>query len=195
MDPPTQRLFMSMSEVELLHQVALADQNALMVLYARYGSLVFSLALRVLHQPALAEEVTQDIFLKLWNQPERWNPALGQFSSWLLAITRNAAIDRLRREGRHLTVDWEPAEEPTAVGESIADLSTWHDGQVLRQLLLRLSPEQRQLIELAFYDGYTHSELAQLLNLPLGTVKTRLRMGMQKLRVLWEEVQAENLRS
>ena len=179
---------MQTPEVELLRQVALRDQEALMSLYERYGSLVFSLSLRVLHQPVLAEEVTQDVFLKIWNQPERWDPALGQFSSWLLAITRNAAIDRLRREGRHTTVDWDPTDNPDAsISEFIGDQPGWYDGQVLRKLLCRLPIEQRQLIELAFYDGYTHSELADLLGLPLGTVKTRLRMGLQKLRALWEE--------
>lgn len=195
MDSPTQRPRTVMSEAELLHQVANADQEALMALYERYSSLVFSLALRVLRQPGLAEEVTQDVFLKLWHQPDRWNPALGQFSSWLLAITRNAAIDRLRREGRHPTIDWEPTDEPRARGEFVADLPAWHDGQVLRQLLLRLPSAQRHLIELAFYEGYSHSELAELLNLPLGTVKTRLRMGMQKLRALWEESQEKLHRS
>jgi RNA polymerase sigma-70 factor (ECF subfamily) len=178
---------MVMPEVELLHQVAQRDQDALMSLYTRFGNLVFSLSLRILHQPGLAEEVTQDIFLKVWNQPERWNPALGQFSSWLLAITRNAAIDRLRRESRHATVDWDPADSLEAtLEEFVGDQPSWYDGQELRKLLLRLPREQRQVIELAFYDGYTHSELAELLNLPLGTVKTRLRMGMQKLRTLWE---------
>lgn len=175
-------------EVELLHQIAQRDQHALMSLYARYGSLVYSLSLRILRQPGLAEEVTQDVFLKLWNQPERWNPALGQFSSWLLAITRNAAIDRLRREGRHATVDWDPTDhQDVAIAEFVGDQPAWYDGQELRKLLFRLPNEQRQVIELAFYDGYTHSELAELLHLPLGTVKTRLRMGMQKLRTLWEE--------
>jgi RNA polymerase sigma-70 factor (ECF subfamily) len=185
---PNKRIFMRTPEVELLHQVARRDQEALMALYERYSNLVFSLCLRVLRQPVLAEEVTQDVFLKIWNHPDRWDPALGQFSSWLLAITRNAAIDRLRREGRQATVDWDPADNPDAgISEFVGDQPGWYDGQLLRKLLLRLPGEQRQLIELAFYDGYTHSELAALLHLPLGTVKTRLRMGMQKLRVLWEE--------
>ena len=85
------------TDIDLLNQVGQHDQQALIVLYQRYGSLVYSLALQTLHQPVLAEEVTQDVFLKLWQQPARWNPELGQLSSWLLAITRNASIDRLRR--------------------------------------------------------------------------------------------------
>jgi RNA polymerase sigma-70 factor (ECF subfamily) len=182
---------MPSTESELLQQIAQRDQQALMALYQQYGGLVYSLCLRVLQQPALAEEVTQDIFLKLWRQPGRWNPALGQFSSWLLTITRNAAIDRLRREGRQAPAQWQAETDvdstPAQAAVFAAEHANWMNGQVLRRLLLRLPPEQRHLIELAFYEGYTHSELAELLQLPLGTVKTRLRIGMQKLRILWDE--------
>jgi RNA polymerase sigma-70 factor (ECF subfamily) len=155
-----------------------------MELYQMYGSLVYGLALRVLQNPGIAEEVTQDIFLKVWQQPERWNPALGQFSSWLLTITRNAAIDRLRKE-RHAPVQSMDYLEPVSRSQGID--SQWFDGQVLVNLLEQLPVEQRQLIELAFYQGFTHSELAERLRLPLGTVKTRLRMGLQKLKNLWEK--------
>lgn len=184
---------MAATESELLQRITQRDQQALLALYEQYGSLVYSLCLRVLRQPASAEEVTQDIFLKLWRQPERWNPALGQFSSWLLTITRNAAIDRLRRDGRHAPPQWQreldPAHPPAAsqAAAFTADQANWVNGQALQRMLQGLPGEQRRLIELAFYDGYTHSELADLLGLPLGTVKTRLRMGMQKLRALWEE--------
>jgi RNA polymerase sigma-70 factor (ECF subfamily) len=185
-------MLMALTEFELLQQVAQHDQQALLTLYQQYGNLVYSLSLRVLRQPVMAEEITQDIFLKLWRQPDRWNPSLGQFSSWLLTITRNAAIDRLRREGRQATLaSWEQSDEAdhrlSDADSFVAGQVNWVNGQVLRRLLQNLPPEQRQLIELAFYDGYTHSELAELLQLPLGTVKTRLRMGMQKLRTMWEE--------
>ena len=93
------------SDIHLLHAIAERDQQAFLALYERYGNLVYSLALRVVRHQVMAEEVTQDVFLKVWQQPMRWNPALGQFSSWLLTITRNAGIDRLRKERRH----WMPA--------------------------------------------------------------------------------------
>lgn len=156
-----------------------------MALYQAYGGVVYGLAMRVLQNPGLAEEVTQDIFLKLWQQPERWNPALGQFSSWLLTITRNAAIDRLRKE-RHTNTHLVEHIDLVAHPHSQQD-NHWVDGQLLTQLLQELPPEQRRLIELAFFHGYTHSELAAKLQLPLGTVKTRLRSGLQKLRSLWEK--------
>jgi RNA polymerase sigma-70 factor (ECF subfamily) len=169
---------------ELIQRIKGRDQRALMELYQAYSSLVFGLALRVLHNPGLAEEVTQDIFLKVWQQPERWNPALGQFTSWLLTITRNAAIDRLRKERHSQTQQVEHMEHMAE--PNLADDGLWYDGQVLAELLTQLPPEQRQLIELAFFQGYTHSELSNQLRLPLGTVKTRLRSGLQKLRLLWE---------
>ena len=182
------------TDAELLHQVGQRNQQALIALYQRYGNLVYSLALRTLRQPVLAEEVTQDVFLKLWQQPGRWNPALGQLSSWLLAITRNAAIDRLRREARHTAADIDVMAEAESGAEPavMSDLGAWADGQLLRELMRQLPTEQRELIELAFYRGYTHSELSEGLGVPLGTVKTRLRAGMQKLRVLWEQANPES---
>jgi RNA polymerase sigma-70 factor (ECF subfamily) len=173
------------ADLSLIQRIRHQDQNALLELYQAYGALVYGLALRVLQNTGWAEEVTQDIFLKIWQQPERWNPALGQFNSWLLTITRNAAIDRLRKERRPSASPIEQAPAPPT--HFIGDDTLWYDSQVLKKLLEQLPSEQRQLIDLAFYQGYTHSELAENLNLPLGTVKTRLRMGLQKLRTLWEE--------
>lgn len=179
----------TVDDLQLLRAIASGDQYAFMQLYQQYCNLVFSLALRVVRHQVMAEEVTQDVFLKIWQQPDRWNPALGQFSSWLLTITRNAAIDRLRKEQRHSapqTATTEPLFDQ-AIELSISDDPLWFEGQELARLIHELPAEQRQLIELAFYQGYTHSELADRLQLPLGTVKTRLRSGLQKLRTLWDE--------
>jgi len=180
----------TIDELELLRAISRHDQHAFMQLYQQYCNLVFSLALRVVRHQVLAEEVTQDVFLKLWQQPDRWNPTLGQFSSWLLTITRNAAIDRLRKEQRHTASNAGPPEPlfDQATEAPISDDPLWFEGQILARLILDLPAEQRQLVELAFYQGYTHSELAEGLQLPLGTVKTRLRSGLQKLRKMWEEM-------
>jgi RNA polymerase sigma-70 factor (ECF subfamily) len=180
---------MSPSDLNLLQRIAHHDEAALLEFYQCYGSLVYSLALRVLQNPGLAEEVTQDVFLKLWQQPDRWNPALGQFRSWLLVMTRHAAIDRLRKESRQVLALPELYDTNGEMNgqTELTDDARWYDGQLLARLLIQLPPEQRQLIELAFYQGYTHSELAQKLNVPLGTVKTRLRTGLQKLKQLWQE--------
>lgn len=176
-----------MPDEALLRDVAQRQPDALMALYARYGAAVYGMALRVTRQTGAAEEVTQDIFFKVWQQPDRWNPALGRFISWLLASTRNASIDRLRRERRSGQAEQAPLElvADTLGDDSPFDDPLWADGQELRRLLNAMPAEQRQLIELAFYKGYTHSELAELLRLPLGTVKTRLRAAIHRLRALW----------
>lgn len=174
---------------QLLQAMARGDQDALLALHKRYVNLVYSMAWRVLQDVGLAEEVTQDIFLKLWHKGHQFDPARGRFSSWLLSVTRFASIDRLRREGRR------PRQAEVATGdqdESIAlerllptDHEAWERGQHLRMLLAQLPAEQRQMIELAYFGGLTHAELAEQLGLPLGTVKGRLRLGLEKLRSLW----------
>jgi RNA polymerase sigma-70 factor (ECF subfamily) len=180
-----------MEDGELLQGVARGEQDALLTLHKRYVNLVYSMAWRVLQDVGLAEEVTQDIFLKLWHKSRQYDPARGRFSSWLLSVTRFAAIDRLRREGR------QPAQANLATGdqdETVAleqltptDHAAWERGQHLRLVLEQLPFEQRQVIELAYFGGLTHSELAEHLGLPLGTVKGRLRLGLEKLRALWLE--------
>jgi RNA polymerase sigma-70 factor (ECF subfamily) len=185
---PRSASLLAQADSELLQRIHQREEAALLVLYHRYSSLVYGLALRVLQNPTPAEEVTQDIFLKIWQRPERWNPAAGQFSSWLLTITRNAAIDRLRRERHGQTQTLEQLEAHGAATQTAE--GQWYDGQLLATLLEELPPEQRQLIELAFFQGYTHSELSEKLELPLGTVKTRLRSGLQKLRALWKQATA-----
>ncbi len=176
-------------DVQLLQAIGRGDQEALLVLHRRYVNLVYSMAWRVLQDVGLAEEVTQDIFLKLWRKGHQYDAARGRFSSWLLSVTRFAAIDRLRREGRQPR----PAELGTGDDDNSdalerllpTDHASWERGQHLRLVLAQLPPDQRQIIELAYFGGLTHSELAEYLGLPLGTVKGRLRLGMEKLRFLW----------
>lgn len=190
-DRPTQSQSINLpaADVDLMQRIVERDQEALMALYQRFGNQVYSLALRVLRNPGLAEEATQDTFLKIWRKGESWNPERGQLSSWLLTITRYTAIDCLRREQRR-------SQEGTEFLDDLAEHSLtvspvgdrrWLDGQLLRHLLGQIPAEQAEVIELAFFQGMTHSELADHLDWPLGTVKTRLRLGMQKLRELWIE--------
>lgn len=174
---------------ELLRRIERRDQSALTILYQRYGTQVFSLAYRVLENVHQAEEVTQDTFLKVWDRAARWDPAKGRFASWLLTISRHTAIDRLRSEQRHVlssstSLDFVP--DPVAEG-GIPHDPRLQDGRILHDLLEQLPNEQAQVIEMAFFQGLTHRELSERLNLPLGTVKTRVRLGLQKLRGLWVE--------
>lgn len=175
---------MTADPTALLRRIAQGDDSALAALYDEYAGRVYGFVLRVVGDAALAQEVTQDVFLKVWQHPHQWDPARGQFSSWLLTVARYTAVDRLRfealRSGRSVPL-MEDIDAPTRDDPDPAELDR------LRALLRRLPDEQRQVIELAYFRGLTHSELAAALNLPLGTVKTRLRAGLQKLRALLSE--------
>jgi RNA polymerase sigma-70 factor (ECF subfamily) len=169
-----------------LHKMARGDPAALGDLYDRYGRLVYSLAYRVLGDISQAEEVTQDTFLKVWREPLAWDPAHGRFDGWLLTLARYTAIDRLRMETRRAPGGKVALEEDFIADDDGPDGLDSLDMQHLHGLLDALPPAQRQVVELAFFRGLTHYELAETLNLPLGTVKTRLRLALQKLRTWWE---------
>lgn len=177
------------ADIDLMQRVHSGDQQALAALYDRYGGPVYSMALYILRSRTQAEEVTQTIFLRVWQHAERWDPSKGQLISWLLTLARYTAIDALRHEQRRPALVDAPlddlphlAAQPSQVNDPL-----WHDGQLLRELLGRLPAEQAQAIRLAFFGGMTHNEIAGALNLPLGTVKTRLRLGLSKLRDWWHE--------
>ena len=173
----------------LLQRIAAGDGDALLVLHKRYANLVYSMAWRVLQDVGLAEEVTQDVFMKLWQRSQRYDAARGRFSAWLLSVTRFAAIDRLRQEGRQPSQVEQSVDGPEEQGslEQLlpTDHASWERGQHLRFLLEDLPAEQRQVVELAYFGGLTHSEIASYLGLPLGTIKGRLRLGLEKLRSFW----------
>ncbi len=173
-------------EAQLIKRIIHKDQAALSELYQRYGGLVYGLALRVLTNSTLAEEATQDTFLKVWNQAYTWDGNKGKLSTWLMTITRYTAIDRLRKEQNRSPASVALDDIEDLIGKrSFMDTPQGQDRQLLRSLMSRLPNEQIQVIELAFFQGLSHSEIADELTLPLGTVKTRLRLGLQKLKVLW----------
>jgi len=174
-------------DIEFMRRIATQDQGALMALYEQYGKAVYSLAYRILQNVALAEEVTQDTFLKVWQHKTTWNPDKGKLKNWLLTITHFTAVDRLRRERR------QPDLHPDSIDEIEDEIFAsshellWQEGSILRLLVLQLPEQQAFLIYLAFFRGMTHSEIAEQTHIPLGTVKTRLRSGLQRLRELWFE--------
>lgn len=173
------------SETEWIRKIRdQRDQAALTALYERYIGLVYDLAFFVLRSAELAEEVSQDVFLKVWHQAHAWDPARGALSTWLLTITRYTAIDRLRMENRR------PSWNAIDLDDMLEFLTNggeehWQNRQILDDLVRALPPDQLEVIELAFYQGLTHSELAERLNLPLGTVKGRVRAALGKLRAAW----------
>jgi RNA polymerase sigma-70 factor, ECF subfamily len=176
-------------ERDLMRRIADHDQTALASLYEHYARAVFSLAYRVLQNQQLAEEAAQDTFVKVWRQAANWDPEKGRLSSWILTIAHRTAIDRLRMENRQALAHAASIDEvaPPESETGLPDDPVLHDGRHLRYLMRQIPSEQAELIDLAFFQGLTHRELAERLELPLGTVKTRVRLGLQKLRALWIE--------
>jgi len=165
------------------------DQKALETLYDRYGDYVYSVCLRMVGDVQLAEDLTQEVFLRLWRRPDLYDVERGRFVTWLLSVARNRGIDERRSRGRRFKHESPPslaAEESLATasveGEDTAVLS--EERVVVQRALAKLPPEQQLAIRLAYFGGYTQQEIALGLNQPLGTVKTRIRLGMQKLRLL-----------
>jgi RNA polymerase sigma-70 factor (ECF subfamily) len=159
------------------------DAAALAALYDRYGSRVYGLAVTIVGEGETAEEVAQDVFMRVWAHADQYRHDTGRFLAWLLTITRRAAIDRLRRDRRTLAAaSVDDDHFPELRDHAQEDQARWRD---LRMLLDQLPTEQREAIVLAFYRGLSQSEISDHLGIPLGTVKTRMRLGMDKLRAVW----------
>ena len=178
-----------------LQRVAAGDAGGLGALYDRHGRSVYSLALRILGDEGDAEEVTQDVFAQAWRRASQYDQARGTVAAWLLVMARTRAIDRFRArrvrpEGRvheddGLTLQQLPATSPDAISE----MMTAERGQRVRRALEALPFLQRVAIELAYFEGLSQREIAERLEQPLGTVKTRMRLGLLKLRDALVEVQ------
>lgn len=160
------------------------QQDALAVLYERYARQVYSLAFYLLQDPAQAEEVTQEVFLNLWRRADTYNPARGRVGTWVMSMAHHRAVDYLRRRRRSapLEPEMDPERTPSSAPSADEVLMREDLAREVRAALARLPPDQRQVVVMAYYQGYTQSEIARLLGIPLGTVKTRMRLALQKLR-------------
>lgn len=177
----------------LIHSLAQGDQHAMSALYDATNRLVYGLALRILGDAGQAEEVLMDVYMQVWRQAASYDERRGGPLAWLTTMARSRAIDRLR-SGRQRQQREEPLEEtsnhsaPAGIEEEVAASEL---RQRVQAALAQISPEQREVIELAYYCGMSHSEIAAKLGQPLGTVKTRTRLGMIKLREtlkgVWDE--------
>lgn len=172
----------------LLNHVQQGHEDALIELHTRYARMVYAVAYRILGDQMAAEEVTQDTFMRLWDKGHTYDPARGQFTTWLLTITRRRAIDVIRQQKRRIPDNYETLslDEHQYLYEQLPENDPQTD--LRRSLIaeLRLLPsEQRECLALAYFYGLSHSDIAAQLALPLGTVKTRIRLGMQKLREAW----------
>jgi RNA polymerase sigma-70 factor (ECF subfamily) len=180
----------SEADQALVGRVARGDADALDDIYSRYARSVYGLTYRILGDPSAAEDVVQEVFLKLWRQPSSYNADRGSLGSWLLGVGHNRAIDVLRRRRTHLEHPLPEAGEPEIVPDGLVDMadiaSVQEASEAVRRALTSIPPEQRRVIEMAFFEGKTHVEIAHELDEPLGTAKTRIRLGMRKLRALLE---------
>jgi RNA polymerase sigma-70 factor (ECF subfamily) len=173
------------SDVELLHAIARRDEQALASLYARYRLILFGLTMRILNRREEAEDVLQEVLLQVWRRASDFDEQRGRPFTWLVTLARSRALDRLRTLGARQRLAASAALE-LAPEASDAALVTWQSeqSQIVKQALNELPEEQRRALILAYFDGLTQTEIAERLQTPLGTVKTRMRSGMVKLREL-----------
>ena len=178
------------TDLSLLQRIAARDTAALAELYDRHNRLLFGLILRIVRDRGEAEEILQEVFVRVWTRAETYDAQMGGPLTWIVRVARNCAIDRLRARRVRATMDAqaidfaavEAAAPATGIQTPEAAVLIAERRRTLTDALAGLPAEQRQLIEAAFFEGYTHSELAQRYGLPLGTVKTRIRTGMLAMR-------------
>jgi RNA polymerase sigma-70 factor (ECF subfamily) len=170
--------------VALVQSIAAGDQRALHVLYERTHRLVFTLSARITNNRQTAEELTLDVFHDVWRRASTYDPAGGSVVGWIMNRARSRAIDRLRFEQRKKRVnpDADSPLPPTAASDPCEAFDLREQGRLLRDALTVLTPDERQAIETAFLSELTYVEVAARLNQPVGTVKTRIRSGLRKLR-------------
>ena len=183
--------YQELEDHQLIHWIALAEKEALEALYGRYSSSVFSLAMYMLKQEALAEEVTQDIFLNIWLKASSYKSDRGEPRAWIMSVAHHKIVDVIRSRRRTLTVtdpslyetlDLIPSSEVPVEEQVVRNL----ERERILKALATLPEPQRQVIMLAYFGGYSQSEMAEMLQQPLGTVKTRVRLAMRKLRGILE---------
>ena len=166
----------------LIEALADRDLTALSALYDRYGRIAYTLAYRILGEPEAAEDVVQDAFLAAWRGAATFKRERGNARSWLLSIVHHRAVDLLRRRTAFRPAPLEDAVAAASSDDTAEEAARSIDRSSVREALHELPEAQRRTIELAYFGGYTQSELAALMGVPLGTVKGRVRIGLQKMR-------------
>jgi RNA polymerase sigma-70 factor (ECF subfamily) len=175
----------SLADEELMELVQKGEVRAFEVIFDRHASAAFSLAYRMCGRRAVAEDVVQEAFLALWRSGAGYDRARGSVRSWMLGVVHNRAVDAFRRDGakeRHDVRDEGLAERLASPERTEAEVERLEDAREVREALGELPPDQRQVIELAYFGGFTHSQIAEMLALPPGTVKGRMRLGLTKMR-------------
>lgn len=184
----TQRKYLLMADEDLISLVGNSDPSAFAALYDRHGGAAYSLAYRLMGERTAAEDLVQDVFLKVWRSAGGYRAERGSVRTWILSIVHHRGVDQLRSlASRRRTQDRVEATAPrTQPSEAFA--SAWRNSQrdQVRQALDTLPPDQLKILELAYFSGYTHVEIAELLGIPLGTVKGRMRLGLTKIKTFFD---------
>lgn len=173
-----------LSDGALLSLIASSDEAALAELYERFGGVAYGLALRVLRDETLAQDAVQEAFLTVWRTADRFLAERARASTWILTLVHRRAVDLVRREERRRGEPLESAPEPSAPQTADEEAELGFRRRVVQDALQRLPPDQRQALELGYYGGLTQSELAERLDQPLGTIKSRMFTGLSRLREL-----------
>ena len=184
----------AVEDVELHRRLVGGDRGAFDELYRRYSGIAFGLARRLTADASLAQDVVHDAYMALWRAPEAYDPSRGAFRTFLLALVHHRAVDVIRREERMRARTEKAANLEPSVDEDVADAVTEESFLVVRRQQVRkalgdLSPDQRQVLEMAYFGGRTQVQIAEELQIPLGTVKTRTFAALRKLRAALEETE------
>jgi RNA polymerase sigma-70 factor (ECF subfamily) len=176
----------------LIRLIAHSQESALSELYDRYSRLIFSMALNVVGDPEIAKEITQDIFIRIWEHADTYLAEKAKVVTWIASMTRYRSIDVVRRqqvrpEGHSVPWDTEPSVHETDPLNVEQEVEVSQKRQRVRQAISVLPEEQRQALAYAYFQGYTHREIAEALDEPLGTIKTRIRLAMQKMRQILDQ--------
>jgi RNA polymerase sigma-70 factor (ECF subfamily) len=175
-----------LADEDLMPRIASRDPEAFEVFYDRHGGAAYSLAYRIVGERSTAEDVTQEAFISIWRSGARYDRARGSVRAWMLGIVRNRAIDALRRnagKAPKLTFDDEAVLEQRPAPDSTDDEAIRRqEAAEIRSVVRDLPSDQSKVIQLAYFGGFSHSEIAEMLGMPLGTVKGRMRLGLEKIR-------------
>jgi len=181
------RSFAHLSDEAVVALVARSDQDALAELYDRFGRVAYGLAYRILRDRALAEDAVQESFMNAWRTADRFMPERGKASTWLLTLVHRRAVDLVRREDRRRAEPLDQSFDVASEGSAEHDAWLRFERERVQAALRRLPDQQREALELAYYGGFTQSELAERLGQPVGTIKSRMFAGLGRLRELLAE--------
>ena len=180
------------TDEQLIAAICKGEEPAIEALYERYHRYAYSLAYRILRDPVAAEDIVQDAFLSIWRKASSYQVRNGSVQSWIQAIVRNRAIDKIRASA-HRDYQWTPLQADNEQDPPSEQPDVWEQAwqseqhRIIREVMVEIPSEQRMVIELAYFGGLTHAEISEQCHIPLGTVKGRMRLGLQKMKTLLAE--------